>query len=350
MISIIGVGPAGSYAAYLLAKKGHKVHVYEAKKHIGIPIQCTGIVTSALSEIMPIEKEFLVNTVNKARIHSPNGKHIDVKLEKPNLVIDREKFDRHLAKKAEDAGATIHLGCKFEGIRNGNIVINGKETPTEYLIGADGPNSAVSKYLCKEKRKNILGVQARIKSKFDPNTVEFWLGIGEFAWLVPESSTIARVGLVDTKNVNAQFEALLKKVGGKVLEKQGGLIPIYNPRQKIQKGKIMTLGDAAGHVKATTYGGLVPGLMAAKELAKSLGNYERNYNKRMKKELWLGLTLRKAMNRFSEEDYNQLVTYFSQGKIKRIIEKENRDFPSKFLLKILLKEPRLLKFATKLII
>lgn len=349
MISIIGAGPAGSHAAYILASKGHEVHMYEEHSKIGTPVQCTGIVTSEIAKIIDIKKEFIVNTVNKARIHAPNGKHIEIQLKKPNIILDREKFDKHLADKAKKAGAKIHLGKRFEGIRNGKMIINGEEVQTDYLIGADGPNSTVSKCICNRERKNAIGIQARIKKKVDKNTVEFWLGTGEFAWLVPESDSTARVGLVGSQKVSEQFNELLKKVGGKVIEKQGGLIPIYDPKQKIQRGKITTVGDAAGQVKATTYGGLVPGLLAATEMGNSLINYEKNCNKKLKKDLWLGLILRKTMNKFSEEDYNTLVEYFTQKKIKTILEEEDRDFPSKFILKIIMREPRLLKFATKLV-
>ncbi|MFH0752472.1 MAG: NAD(P)/FAD-dependent oxidoreductase [archaeon] len=349
MISIIGAGPVGSHAAYLLARKGYDVHVYEEHTKIGRPVQCTGIVTSEIAKIVDVKKEFLVNTVNLARIYSPNGKFIEVKLSKPNLIIDREKFDKYLAAKAKKAGAKIHLGKKFEGIRNGKIMVSGEEIKTDYLIGADGPNSLVSKSICDSKGKKVVGIQARVKKKIDPNVVEFWLGLGEFAWLVPESNSVARVGLADSRNVKEQFEKLLKKVGGKVLEKQGGIIPIYDSARRIQKGRVMTIGDAAGQVKATTYGGLVPGLIAATELGKSIDNYENNCNKRLKKELWLGMMMRKVLNKFSNEDYNQLVGYFTQNKIKKVLEEEDRDFPSRFLFKIIMKEPRLLKFATKLI-
>ena len=44
-IVIIGAGPFGCYAAYLLTKEGHEVSVYDRKSQIGTPIQCTGILT-----------------------------------------------------------------------------------------------------------------------------------------------------------------------------------------------------------------------------------------------------------------------------------------------------------------
>ncbi len=348
MISIIGAGPVGSYAAYLLAKKGHKVNVYEEHSAIGKPVQCTGIVTSSVNDILKVKNDLIINKVKLARIHSPNGQSIEVKLAKPNLILDREQFDKHLAEMAEEAGAKINLKHKFEGIKNGKIIVNKKEMPTDFLIGADGPNSAVSRYIWNEKRKYVIGIQSRVRKEIDPEVVEFWLGLGEFAWLVPESNKTARVGMVGAKNLSPQFNELLKKVRGKTMSTLGGLIPVYDPKQRIQRKSIMTIGDAAGQVKATTYGGIIPGLMAAEEIGKSLKNYETNYNKRMKKELYLGLMMRKAMNRFTPQEYDNLVGYFTQDKIKRILEEEDRDFPSRFLFKILLREPRLMKFSKKL--
>ena len=78
MISIIGAGPSGNYLAYLLAKKNEDVHIYEDHKEIGVPIQCTGIITPELETIIPIKKSFLTNKINQARIYSPNGSSLHV--------------------------------------------------------------------------------------------------------------------------------------------------------------------------------------------------------------------------------------------------------------------------------
>ena len=37
-IAIIGAGPIGCYAGYLLAKNGHTVSIYENHPQIGLPI------------------------------------------------------------------------------------------------------------------------------------------------------------------------------------------------------------------------------------------------------------------------------------------------------------------------
>ena len=67
MIHIIGSGPAGSYAAYLLAKENQDVHVYEDHDIIGSPIQCTGIITGSLESFVPIDDKYLVNKIYKTR-------------------------------------------------------------------------------------------------------------------------------------------------------------------------------------------------------------------------------------------------------------------------------------------
>src|SRR3989344_6678185 len=113
MISIIGAGPSGNYLAYLLAKKNHTVHVFEDHKVIGSPIQCTGIITPELEKIIPIHKSFLTNTINQAKIYSPNGNSLHIHFAKEDIIVNRTKFDSHLAELAQKAGAYYHLGKRF---------------------------------------------------------------------------------------------------------------------------------------------------------------------------------------------------------------------------------------------
>jgi len=352
MIHIIGAGPAGSYAAYLLSKKGEKVVLYEEHKEIGKPVQCTGIVTDTISSIIKIKKEFVKNKVKHARIYSPNKEHIDVKLKRPNIILDRAKFDKHLAEEAESAGAVLKLNSRFEGAKGSQIIINGKKIRADKIIGADGPLSQVAKsYGMYGKRKFVIGVQARVRMPINPDTVEFWLGIGQFAWLVPEDGKTARIGLIAKKKANQELKELLRLRAekGKILDYQAGPIPIYNPWLKIKKGNVALIGDAATQVKATTYGGIIPGLIAAQEVSRSFDNYEKNFKKRFGKELLSALLIRRMMDRFKDKDYNQLVALFKKDQLKEIIETHDRDFPTRFILKLLLKEPRLIKFSKKLI-
>ncbi len=360
MISVIGAGPAGSHAAYLLAKEGYKVNLYEDHSVVGIPIQCTGITTGALLEVINLDKSLIMNEITTYRIISPDNNELYFKLRKKDIVFDRSKFDQHITEEAVNAGAKLHLKSKFNGLENNGklkVKINNEVNEADYLIGADGPSSLVAKSAgIYGKRRFIVGAQTRIKRKFDPEIVDIYLGLGGFGWLVPESETIARTGVVAYTNVNQVFNELLsklKKQGNyEIIDYPSGIIPEYDPNVKSQLNNIYLLGDAATHVKATTYGGIIYGLMGAQELTKSIvnnQNYEGLWRKRFGKDLWLGLAIRKAMDRFSDKEYNELLRLISQEKIKNIVETNDRDFPTKFLFKLLMKEPRLMKYGLKAI-
>ncbi|MBL7054748.1 NAD(P)/FAD-dependent oxidoreductase [Candidatus Woesearchaeota archaeon] len=363
-ISIIGAGPAGLYTAYLLAKQGKKVNVFEEHKKIGLPVQCTGITTLHLKDLVEIKKEFLINKVNTARIYS-NNNSIDFKLKKENIVLDRKKFDIYLAKKAKGAGAKIFLSHKFIKKEKDNIIIKdikknkSKKIKNEILIGADGPSSKVSELINKKNKNFWIGIQARVKIKTDKNVFEAHLGSISpkfFAWLVPENADTARIGLATHKNAKFYLDKFLKLKNIKqkdIIEHQAGIIPVYNPKLKIRNksNNIFLVGDAAAQVKATTGGGLIPSLLSSKALVNSIINkkiYENELKKTVGKDLFIALKIREILNTFSDKDYSYLLELFKNKKIKEIIEEHDREFPSKFIIKLLTAEPRFFYFSKKL--
>jgi len=349
MIAIIGAGPAGCYAACKLAEKGHDVKVFEKRDKIGGPVQCTGLLTGHAAKLVDIDEDVIVNRISKVRLRAPNGQSLDVNFGIKNIVVDRAGFDRMMAEKAVSAGAEILFRHKFSSIIKGKAVVGNKALKYDWLIGADGPQSMVAKAAnLFSNRRFITGCQARVETIVDePEMMEAYLGTGCFSWFVPESGKIGRLGVAAHEGASKLLQALVKEKKCKVLQYQGGLIPLYNPKQRLGKDNVLLLGDAATQVKATTFGGIVPGLMAAETLAKDIARYEKNCRKTLWKDLWLGLKMRQALDKFSLDDYNELVSMFSSGKAKDIIEQHDRDFPSKFVLKLLLAKPKLLKYGIK---
>ena len=351
MIGVIGAGPVGNYVSSLLAKKNFDVTVFEEHKDVGSPVQCTGIVTSELKNIVKVDKDCIVNEVKRVKINSPNKSSIEVKLGNKNLILCRQKFDNRMYERALDEGVKFKFSRAY---KNGHqrIRVGNESYHVDKLVGCDGPNSLVARENGMfGQRKFVVGSQVRAKVKCEDDLVEFWLGIGEFGWLVPEGDGTARIGVVAYKRPGVHLNTLLKSLGRryKVIEKQGGLIPLFNPNQVLQKGNVSLVGDSATQVKATTFGGLVPGMMAAKIFANDIDNYSLNAKQELGKDLRLNLMIRKVMDKFSEKDYDELLRLFGRDKVKEVIETNDRDFPSKFLLKLLLREPRLLKFGHKLV-
>ncbi len=362
-ISIIGAGPVGSYLAYLLSSHGREVHVYEEHAEIGKPVHCTGIVTSKFADIIDPDERFVINTINRVRLFSPNGKFVELKLGK-NYVLDRAKLDQELARGAEKADAEFHLLHKFADFKDGRIVLEkeGKTITKEtgILVGADGPLSSVAKSAGMfNSRKFFQGIQARARLEND-NAVEFFLRPHGFSWIVPESKEVVRIGTVDRENPNPSFDRLLEARLGKefkdsVIEYQGGMIPLHNPRVQTAKANVFLVGDAATMVKATTGGGIVQGLLGAEALADAIlnrGDYRKLWREKIGGELKTALFMRKLMDSFSDEDYNLLIKGMGKKGMRQALEKYDRDSLSSLLPRLAyeaLKQPRLAYLARHLI-
>ncbi|MBI3037308.1 NAD(P)/FAD-dependent oxidoreductase [Candidatus Woesearchaeota archaeon] len=369
-IAIVGAGPAGSFSAYLLAKAGFEVQVFEEHATIGEPVACTGVITAdVMTKRLQLPKELIVNRIAKARIIAPNDEFIEVKL-KNDIIIDRAGLDRHIAGMAKEAGAKFYTNHRFETFEYGNSEIKKiiaavkdkakgetKKIETNYLIGADGPISSVAKAAgLFGNRQFYSGIQVTIPVEND-NAIDFYPSREGIAWLVPENNGVARVGIAAKKEANSYFRKFITAVVGEGFEKkiigwQAGPIPIYDPKLKsaTKDGKVLLVGDAATMVKAPTLGGINQSLIGAEAAAAAITenkNYESLWKEKMGTDLYLSLLMRKAMERFNNNEYNQLVATFKKEKNKAILESYDRDEPRKFALKLLLKEPKLILLAMK---
>ena len=234
---------------------------------------------------------------------------------------------------------------------------------TDELIGADGPMSSVAfQNRLYGERKQLIGIQARVKlseikdvnsnnngtknnniKEFNKNNIDFYPHIGEYAWAVPENDEIARIGIAlpisDDGNKSKIFEDFLKKYPGTILEKQGGLIPLHKPNMKIAcvhaDFAVALVGDAALQIKNTTGGGIIPGMLAAQELARGIDNYRKNL-KPLNKELYMHYLLNKSFHNYKDSDWDRLLRKASSEKIKNILMETNRDNVRKMIFKLAL--------------
>jgi len=360
MISIIGAGPVGSYCAYILAKKGFKVHLFEEHPKTGIPVQCTGIVTKNIFKYVPKSKEFVINHFSEVQAVAPDNSFAQIPLNE--YLLDRTRFDNFLLNQAVNAGAQVHFNHKFIGLKGKKAVFRTKEgfvgCNSEHIIGADGPLSKVAKSAgLYNNREFLIGMQAVVRGNFSQHTFTTFFGNntspGFFAWVVPESSTTARVGLATKKNTTYYFQNLLNELHFQPIEYQGGLIPIYNSHnlsQQVQNNDndVHLIGDAACLVKSTTGGGLIPGLESARILAKCIPNNQtNNYSNAIKKlrfQLYLHNLIRNTLDNFSDADYNNLIKQMKKSAVQNILAKADRDFPVNMLVKLVLVNPGFISF------
>ncbi|MDA1196880.1 MAG: NAD(P)/FAD-dependent oxidoreductase [Nanoarchaeota archaeon] len=365
-VSIIGAGTIGGYGGYLLGRAGYSVSIYEDHKVIGEPCHCTGIITSSILKMVDLPTEIVLNKLSSVKVIGPNGK--SCVLPTTDIVVDRVKLDEHFVGLAEKEGAKLYRSHKMVScdLKEKKFVISheGKEETHSFstLVGADGPNSSLAKLLNPSlKRKHWIGPQAVISGTFDKSQYEVYLNNdfckGFFAWVVPSSSTTAVVGLAVRDRASHHFKKFMEMRFGKAYKEKvirylGGLIPLYDSGINCYKNGVYLVGDAGGHVKATTGGGIIPGMKAARGLVASLKSgkdYDKTWRKQTGFNLFTHLKIRHMLDTFSDTDYNRLIEYMGGKRVQKVMKNSDREYPASFALRLFFAEPRLARFATRLL-
>lgn len=367
-VTIIGGSISGLYSAYLLAKEGVSVELYDRVESLGFPPR-TLIVTSKLKELLDFStEEAIVNRVRRFEIFS-RSKKITIDLFVPDLVIERERLIKLLARRAEEAGARLILGHQFEGFHRegGKILAKFRNLQTEatffvhtdILVGADGVWSSVARPFSHNGHYPATLLQAKVafSGEGGSDTCKVWFDSNftrYFFWSIPESGGFATVGLIADEDAQASLglESFLKEKGLRPLEFQKAQVPLHPlswvSERKVWQGSVFLVGDAASQVKVTTVGGVVAGLYGAKALTRVLlngGDYDREL-RGLNLELDLHLLIRSVLNRFNNRDYDSLLERLN-GELKLILQRWNRDELRSFFLRMILTEPQLIGLGLK---
>ena len=364
-VCIVGASISGNYLTYLLSKSNIKIVVLEDHKEIGLPFQCAGIISQKLSKLIELPKEIVLNRVNTAKIVSPSGKFIKLSGNEQPYVVDRIKLDRLFYNNVKDnPDITYYFDERYKSfdyrIDDGKeyvlIETSKRKIIAKMLIGCDGPLSLVGKQL-KVKNDVIFASQIRIKANFYEHEAAMyfnpqWKQL--FGWIVPESNRVYRIGIASTNNVKKSFKRFLNELSVNMKDKidqQGGIIP-YGVMNKLAFDNVLLLGDAAGQVKATTGGGIIMLLIAAKYASNCIYRCfkEENFSKRIiqkyyekpcsltiGRELKLHFIIRLILENFKNKDFEIFFKIIKENKIEHLITfYGDMDFPKALVIKLLL--------------
>lgn len=315
---VVGAAVAGSRTAQLIAEAGKNVLLIEENTSVGLPCKCTGLVSWRIKEILPtLPEKLIVNVVQEARFHSPNGSSFVLKSGKPVYVLDRPGLDRYLFGLAEEAGAQTKVGERFLTYKIFDDYVEVKTDSniykTKILVGADGANSLVGKQAgLKYPEGYLVGAQTTASGDFDK--VELWFGSKVspkfFAWVVPESEGVARIGLATDRNASGFYEEFLKARIGRIEKPDVGGIIRIGLMERTSGERVMVVGDAACQVKPYSGGGIILGLLAsricadaalkalkAKDFSASffLENYDREWKKKIGTAIKRGMVVNRML-------------------------------------------------------
>jgi geranylgeranyl reductase family protein len=171
-VVVVGAGPAGSVAAYESSKRGHKTLLLE-KASIPREKACGGAVMYRGIRVIngEVPLEVIERKIYGIRFGFHNGTSSEFISDKLiGITVFREKFDEFLSRRAVEAGVELLVDARVihASVSDDYATIqlqDGREFKSEFLIGADGVNSIVSRSLkLRPKRKDLtkfgLGMEA----------------------------------------------------------------------------------------------------------------------------------------------------------------------------------------------
>jgi digeranylgeranylglycerophospholipid reductase len=362
LVAVVGAGPAGSSAAEAIAAGGAEVVLIDKKSEIGSPVQCGGFLPEAveLEALMPrarltqtlkeIPARCIMHRTGLQRIYSPSGKYKQFAV--AGRILDRRAYDRYLAARAARAGASVLLATRAR-FEEGTLRLSGRfcgKIRPQIIIGADGPHSIVSRAMGNPLQETGICLEYEMADvNIDAQAAEMYFSAqyapGGYAWIIPLGQDMANVGVgvrasylsgqklpfILDRFIREHIVAAEKLAGGEVLAVMRGSVPVGGSPEAIQKGNMLLAGDAAGHVMATSGGGIPLAMVAGRIAGEAaigqlqgkmpLTNYPSRIREEFGNELARSVQIRKmvdlAMN--SDRLMNALFAALSPAQMKSVM-------------------------------
>ncbi len=339
---MVGAGPAGLAAATALGAERLAVLVLEEHDQVGEPVHCTGVLGLDAFAEFDLPRDTICTIARTARFHGRHGRSVRIDGgEIAAAVIDRGRFDRALADRAESAGAVLMRGARVQAVA---IAPRGVTVKIRHADGERDISGRVCILACgaqyRFNRQLGLGIPraylqtAQLEIPF-PEVPDVEIDLDRtlaprgFAWIVPfrrGESSMARIGLMATDRIAVRFGDYLRTVSTR-----HGAIPLpVRPRLRLLPlapvtrtygDRVLAVGDAAGLAKPTTGGGiyysLLSGRLAAEVLvsalaqdrtdAATLRSYESQWRSRLGPELRAGMAFRTLAARFDDTAVDALL-------------------------------------------
>ncbi len=280
-VIIVGCGPAGATAGYLLGSFG--IHTALIDKSI-FPRRklCGGILThKTLKLLQRVFNETALGLTTKKIINYASS-NFDIFFKKQLLVqgtspfpfyfIDRYSYDNYLLEKTKKLGVTVLEGEKVKSIDLDNNVLStstGKRLKARFIIGADGAHSVIRKnfpstHFNRIKWEYNLATaleifinRSEVQQTIDHPIIHFGYVDWGYSWIFPNENEII-IGLGGLNRINKRrfirmfheyvsalelFPEMEKTQHTKI---HGYPIPCGNTVRKPIYHNVMLVGDAAG--------------------------------------------------------------------------------------------------------
>jgi geranylgeranyl reductase family protein len=292
---IVGAGPAGSVTAFHLARRGLRVLIIE-KASLPRYKACGGGLTSKALRNLPFDVGPVVELQAIGGMLTYQGRLIlKVDTARPIAsLVRRDLFDRYLASKAVEAGATLYDGLAYTGYEEQEDLITAITSQGNYsgrvLVGADGVRSRVARQAGLLPEREIgVALEAELAvpgsglseqgfyATFDFGALPYGYG-----WVFPKRDHLSAGVFHARPGKDALLRDYLKSfidsqevlAHNETVNLRGHHIPLGGHPQALHKERLLLVGDAANladpWLGEGLYYAILSGMLAADAITQAL--------------------------------------------------------------------------------
>jgi geranylgeranyl reductase family protein len=278
-VAIVGAGPAGSTAAYRLARARARVLLID-KARFPRDKPCGGGLTMRAVRQLPFSVEPVVeDRITRVRCRMRHGPAMERRSKHVLcLMTQRRRLDAFMVERAVEAGATFRDGVRAAVDSESRLSVDGEPIEVDALIGADGANGLTARALGLGGAI-VNGVALEGNLVYDQLPAGDWRGSlllelgtvpGGYGWIFPKGDHV-NVGVggwgEEGPNLRRHLRVLCEQHGielRRLTELRGHRLPMRRPGTVLARGRALVVGDAAGVLDPVSGDGIYEALVTSR--------------------------------------------------------------------------------------
>lgn len=277
---VVGAGPAGSVAAFRLAREGASVLLLD-RARFPRDKPCGGGLTYRAIRELPFSVDPVVEDVVD-RFEFGFRYHNRFEREGASTIIlmtQRRRLDAFLAEQAVAAGAEFRDGAKVTAVgADGKVTLEDQALGADIVVGADGVNGITARSLGLQTgyrygvalEGNVSYRYARANRFRGRAVLELGVIPGGYGWVFAKSDHV-NVGVGGWEREGPRLRDHLRRLCDEhaipeqaVQSLRGYRLPLRKPHDPLVCGRALLVGDAAGLVDPLSGDGMYEGFVSAR--------------------------------------------------------------------------------------